>query len=99
MTFNTHLDHIHPTTVQESSRVIPRPFLKYHWLMIISLWLGWWLILNLFQVVAYARLEVVRPDQAYNWTAGQTLKAPPADDLVELHARWDSGFYVTIALY
>ncbi len=73
--------------------------LQSPWLAVVILWLGWWLILNVFQIAAFARLEPARPDRAYAWSATLTSNPPPASNPVKLHVRWDSGFYVAIALY
>ncbi len=76
-----------------------RRWVRSPWTAVVALWLGWWLILNAFQIAAFARVEPVRPDRSYAWTASYTQDAPPASNPVKLHVRWDSGFYVTIALY
>ncbi len=76
-----------------------RPITLSPRLAIILLWLGWWLILNVFQVMAFARVDLNRPDTSYAWTARRTQDTPPASNPVKLHVRWDSGFYVSIALY
>ncbi len=66
---------------------------------IVALWLGWLFVCNTFQVIAFARITPIHPDFSYAWSAAQTQAEPPSSNPIKLHVRWDSGFYVTIALY
>ncbi len=84
-----------PTT----ARLTAQRLFHSRWLTVVLLWLGWWLILNVFQVVAFARLVPRLPDTAYAWSADRTREPEPSNNVLRLHTRWDSGFYVSIALY
>lgn len=64
---------------------------------VIALWLGWWVLINLFQAMVFMRFTPMRPDHAYNWTASYTQTEPASGSFFQLHSRWDSGFYVDIA--
>ncbi|MCB9436347.1 MAG: hypothetical protein H6673_05045 [Anaerolineales bacterium] len=65
---------------------------------IIWLWLGWYIILILFQHMVWVRFHIQRPDYGYSWTADYTTEAVDGPSTgAWFHARWDSWRYVEIA--
>ena len=58
----------------------------------------WWLILQAFAILVSNRFQLAGQDTAYSWL-GQTrlAKTEGWSGFVNLHNRWDSGFYVWIA--
>ena len=59
---------------------------------------GWWLILQSFAVLAFFRFHLTEPDYAYGWTSQIRGMLPLHwQGFIALHARFDSGFYTTIA--
>ncbi|HEX3052082.1 MAG TPA: mannosyltransferase family protein [Aggregatilineaceae bacterium] len=61
-----------------------------------KLWLGWVIIMILFQAAVWARLHVVGPDDAYGWT-WEYSSTPPRVGLGLSHVRWDSYHYLRLA--
>jgi hypothetical protein len=59
---------------------------------------GWWLALQSFAVLAFFRFRLTEPDFAYGWTS-QIVDMLPLrwQGFIALHARFDSGFYTSIA--
>jgi hypothetical protein len=65
---------------------------------VVLLFAIWWIALRAFALVAFLRLRLADPDQAYLWTSQTTTMVPePWRGFVDLHARFDSGFYTWIA--
>jgi Mannosyltransferase (PIG-V) len=59
---------------------------------------GWWLVLQSFAVLAFFRFHLTVPDYAYGWTSQIRGMLPLHwQGFIALHARFDSGFYATIA--
>ena len=64
----------------------------------LALFSGWWLVLQSFAVLAFFRFHLTEPDFAYGWTSQIRGMLPlPWEGFIALHARFDSGFYTTIA--
>ncbi len=58
----------------------------------------WWVVLNLFAVGVFFRFRITEPDTAYGWIPPESGFFPAYwKGFVDLHMRWDSGFYVWIA--
>jgi len=72
---------------------------------ILMIWLGWAALMFAFQPLVLSRFDLVRPDQALDWTAAQTgsdrLQGHPylASPLLGAHTAWDSEYYISIALH
>ncbi|MBN1200681.1 MAG: hypothetical protein JXJ20_02375 [Anaerolineae bacterium] len=60
------------------------------------LWLGWVIVLLLFQSAAWMRLDVVGPDTAYGWTDQHSVDTPKTGIGLS-HVRWDSYHYLRLA--
>ena len=60
------------------------------------LWIGWAVVLLLFQAAAGMRLAVVGPDTAYGWTHEYSAD-PPRTGIGLSHVRWDSYHYLRLA--
>jgi len=57
----------------------------------------WLIIVNGFGLIALNRLNLA-PDNAFEWMAKGLIKQPPQNwDIVSLHNRWDSYWYLDIA--
>jgi hypothetical protein len=57
----------------------------------------WLVIVNLFALLAFNRLNLA-PDTAFEWmTPGSVAQVQQNWDLIELHKRWDSYWYLDIA--
>jgi hypothetical protein len=57
----------------------------------------WLVIVNLFALLAFNRLNLA-PDTAFEWMSpGSVRPVQPGWDLIELHNRWDSYWYLDIA--
>lgn len=68
------------------------------WRRIFALWLGWYILLILFQHMIWARFDLQKPDYGYTWTSEMTtgeVDGPATGG--RFHARWDSWRYVEIA--
>jgi Gpi18-like mannosyltransferase len=64
-----------------------------------ALFVLWWVIIQGFAVLAFARFQLSLPDQAYTWTSQIRDMLPLAwHGFAALHARFDSGFYQMIAM-
>lgn len=70
---------------------------------IILLWLGWILVIFLFQAFIYTRFQLERPDTTMDWTIEHT---PPVgwnpiynstNLFLRSHTAWDSNYYISIA--
>ncbi len=65
---------------------------------VLLLFLVWWVALQAYALIGFLRLRLADPDQAYLWTSQATTIVPePWRGFVDLHARFDSGFYTWIA--
>lgn len=68
------------------------------WRVGLWLWLGWYIILILFQHMVWARFDLQKPDYAYTWTSEMTTGEVDGPETGGwFHARWDSWRYVAIA--
>jgi hypothetical protein len=57
----------------------------------------WLVIVNVFALIAFNRLNVA-PDTAFEWITPDAVAATPQSwDIVQLHNRWDSYWYLDIA--
>ncbi|OQX08997.1 MAG: hypothetical protein BWK76_22835 [Desulfobulbaceae bacterium A2] len=57
----------------------------------------WLVIVNVFALLAFNRLNLA-PDTAFEWITPTNVRAVPQSwDLIELHNRWDSYWYLDIA--
>ena len=71
---------------------------------IFLIWLGWAVIMLLYQVIIPARLELRRPDRALAWTATETTlgsqrgKIYLNEPFLNRHVSWDSEYYLAIAV-
>jgi hypothetical protein len=71
---------------------------------IFYIWLGWFLVLLLFQNLVTARLEVRGPDYAVEWSEHETLpssnrgKIYLLEPFLNRQVAWDSEYYVGIAV-
>jgi hypothetical protein len=67
------------------------------------IWLGWVIIMLVYQALVPARLNLERPDLALSWTPGSTQagsqedKKYLADPFLNAHVSWDSEYYLAIA--
>lgn len=62
------------------------------------LFVVWWVALNLFAVGVFFRFRITEPDTAYGWIPPESGFFPARwMGFVDLHMRWDSGFFVWIA--
>jgi hypothetical protein len=77
------------------------------WQQVALLWLAWALVLNAVQAFLIRRLELVRPDPLFWWTAAYSrpdfLESLPARGgfwkfYGDPHVAWDSNYYLSIAL-
>jgi hypothetical protein len=86
--------------VAGSSPIQPRRGAALRGLVVV--WLGWALLILGFQAYVQARFALVRPDNALDWTAGDTAAGAHRPTLAEPflagHAAWDSEYYLSIAL-
>lgn len=58
---------------------------------------GWWLVIvNIFALLAFNRLNL-EPDNAFIWLYSILKPAEQSWDLITLHSRWDSSWYLDIA--
>lgn len=58
---------------------------------------AWLIIVNLFALMAFNRLNLA-PDSAFEWmSAGTVRPVQQSWDLIELHNRWDAYWYLSIA--
>jgi hypothetical protein len=65
---------------------------------IVLLFVVWWVALQTFALLGFFRFRLAEPDQAYLWTSQTTTMVPePWRGFVDLHSRFDSGFYTWIA--
>jgi hypothetical protein len=63
---------------------------------VLLLVLGWFIIINIFAVIANNRVTLL-PDTAYRWINPQYTFQQQGWDPTALHSRWDSYFYLDIA--
>lgn len=56
----------------------------------------WLIIVNIFAVVALNRVTLT-PDTAYSWIQPQDFFQQPSWNVIDLHSRWDSVWYLDIA--
>ncbi len=56
----------------------------------------WLVIVNLFALLALNRLNIV-PDTALDWMSPETYKVRQSWNVIDLHNRWDSYWYLDIA--
>ncbi len=65
---------------------------------VLLLFVLWWIALQSFALIGFFRFRLTEPDQAYLWTSQITTMVPePWRGFVDLHSRFDSGFYTWIA--
>jgi hypothetical protein len=70
---------------------------------IITIWLGWILVIFGYQAYVTNRLDIVRPDYARSWTVNETLAGSQASKIylnepfLNSHVSWDSEYYLAIA--
>lgn len=57
---------------------------------------AWLVIVNLFALMALNRLNI-SPDTALEWMSPETFKVQPSWDIISIHNRWDSYWYLDIA--
>jgi hypothetical protein len=63
----------------------------------LALTAAWLVIVNLFALMAFNRLNLA-PDNAFEWmSAGTVRPVQQSWDLIELHNRWDAYWYLSIA--
>lgn len=63
----------------------------------LALTAAWLLIVNLFALTAFNRLNLA-PDTAFDWMSETSVRpVHPNWDIIELHNRWDSYWYLNIA--
>ena len=75
-----------------------RNLIRRPWRGVILMWLGWYLALNGFGYLVWARLRLELPDSGYTWTADLTQTRPDGpSEGAWFFARWDSGRYIRIA--
>jgi hypothetical protein len=71
---------------------------------ILGIWLGWVVIMFIYQLMIPARFDLARPDYALQWTAGETLPNSQAgkvylnEPFLNTHVSWDSEYYLAIAV-
>jgi Mannosyltransferase (PIG-V) len=71
---------------------------------ILILWAGWFILLYAFQALVSARLQVVRPDYAVEWSAHETGalsnqgKIYLNEPFLNNQVAWDSEYYLGIAV-
>jgi hypothetical protein len=71
---------------------------RFHW-KVLGLFAIWWIILQLFAILIFNRIHLTEPDTAYRWTSQPSNFSPVTwHSFADLHHRWDSGFYVWIAM-
>lgn len=56
----------------------------------------WLIIVNIFALLALNRLNIT-PDTALDWMSPETFKPVQTWNIIELHNRWDSFWYLNIA--
>lgn len=56
----------------------------------------WFLIINAFALIAQNRFNLT-PDTAFDWMKAEWFRPKPGWDLVDLHARWDSYWFLDVA--
>jgi hypothetical protein len=62
------------------------------------IFLVWWVLVNLLATAAFFRYRLTEPDTALAWIPPESGFFPARwQGFVDLHMRWDSGFYVWIA--
>ena len=68
-----------------------------------AIWLGWVVVIIVFQGLVRARLNLARPDFALEWTVTETLLGSQAgkiylnEPFLNAHVSWDSEYYLAIA--
>ncbi|MBU1015266.1 hypothetical protein KKI17_02410 [Patescibacteria group bacterium] len=60
------------------------------------LFLGWFIVVNLFALIGANRLNLV-PDTAYTWINPEDTQQEQTWNPIQLHAKWDSFWYLDIA--
>jgi hypothetical protein len=76
----------------------PQTQQRFSWRIIFGLWLGWYILLILFQHTVWARFDLQKPDYGYTWTSEMTTGEVDGPETGgRFHARWDSWRYVEIA--
>ncbi|MGA9398689.1 MAG: mannosyltransferase family protein [Anaerolineaceae bacterium] len=71
---------------------------------ILFIWLGWILILFLYQSWVTRRIDLTQPDQVLMWTGAETADSHLAskfylnDPYLNEHVAWDSEYYLAIAM-
>jgi hypothetical protein len=71
---------------------------------IVLMWLGWAIVILLFQAYIRARFDLQRPDYALSWTLSETTATSQDDkpylleSFLNEHVSWDSEYYLSIAV-
>jgi len=63
---------------------------------LVIIFLLWVLIINVFALFALNRFNL-KADTAYNWISPESFHQEQSWNLISLHARWDSSWYLDIA--
>lgn len=62
---------------------------------IVLMVVGWLFVVNLFGYAALNRFNLT-PDTSYKWILPENFPVPKSSDLVDMHNRWDSYWYLDI---
>ncbi len=71
---------------------------------IITIWLGWFLVLYAFQGFVSQRMQLQRPDYALSWTPHETGRNSQndkpylLDPFLNAQVAWDSEYYISISI-
>lgn len=57
---------------------------------------AWFVIINAFALIAQNRFNL-NPDTAFEWMKAPWFRPKPGWDLIDLHARWDSYWFLDVA--
>lgn len=66
------------------------------WVRTLILFFSWVVIVNLFAFIAGNRFHL-SPDTAYGWMSPESFPVKSVNDIVDIHSRWDSTWYMGIA--
>ncbi|TFG41116.1 MAG: hypothetical protein E4H48_06575 [Syntrophobacterales bacterium] len=80
-----------PAKLTAASSVLTPPIRRS--LAMVAVWL---VIVNIFALMALNRLNIA-PDTALEWMSPETFKVKQSWDIISLHNRWDSYWYLDIA--
>src|SRR5687767_12485713 len=79
-------------------------FRNPHHRTIFGIWLGWAVLIVGYHILLPARLTVLPPDRALDWTREETMPGSQDEKLylnepfLNRHVSWDSEFYLAIAI-